>query len=87
MRKATGSYRTYSIPGKTSALVPEFAVEDLPLGRTTAQVPELAVKDLPLGRTLMMMKLTNINFFFLFKISSRAICRVTLLKLVSLDNI
>ena len=28
--KATGSYRTYSIPGKTAALVPEFAVEDLP---------------------------------------------------------
>ena len=24
------SYRAYSIPGKTSALVPEFAVEDLP---------------------------------------------------------
>ena len=24
------SYRTYSIPGKTAALVPEFAVEDLP---------------------------------------------------------
>ena len=30
MRKATGSSRTYSIPGKTTALVPEFAVEDLP---------------------------------------------------------
>ena len=28
--KATGSYRTYSIPSKTAALVPEFAVEDLP---------------------------------------------------------
>ena len=28
MRKAT--YSTYSIPGKTAALVPEFAVEDLP---------------------------------------------------------
>ena len=26
-----GSYRTYSIPGKAAALVPEFAVEDLPL--------------------------------------------------------
>ena len=25
-----GSYRTYSMPGKTAALVPEFAVEDLP---------------------------------------------------------
>ena len=30
MRKTTESYRTYSIPGKTAALVPEFAVEDLP---------------------------------------------------------
>ena len=28
--KATGSYLTYSIPGKTAALVPEFAMEDLP---------------------------------------------------------
>ena len=26
-----GSYRTYSVPGKTAALIPEFAVEDLPL--------------------------------------------------------
>ena len=25
-----GIYRTYSIPGKTAALVPEFVVEDLP---------------------------------------------------------
>ena len=30
VRKATGSYCTYSIPSKTAALVPEFAVEDLP---------------------------------------------------------
>ena len=30
MWKATGSYRTYSIPGKTAALVPEFAVVHLP---------------------------------------------------------
>ena len=30
MQKATVNYRTYSIPGKTAALVPEFAVEDLP---------------------------------------------------------
>ena len=43
------------IPSKTATLVPEFAVEDLPLGRTAALVPEFAVKDLPLGRTLMMM--------------------------------
>ena len=25
-----GYYRTYSIPGKIAALVPEFAMEDLP---------------------------------------------------------
>ena len=29
VQKAMGSYRTYSIPGKTAALVPEFVVEDL----------------------------------------------------------
>ena len=30
VRKVMGSDRTYSIPDKTAALVPEFAVEDLP---------------------------------------------------------
>ena len=40
-----------SIPRKTAVLVPEFAVEDLPLGRTEVLVPEFAVKDLPLDRT------------------------------------
>ena len=40
------------IPNKTATLVPEFAVEDMPLSRTAALVPEFAVKDLPLGRTL-----------------------------------
>ena len=29
MGKETGSYSTYSIPNKTAALVPEFAVEAL----------------------------------------------------------
>ena len=29
VQKATGSYRTYSVRGKTAALVAEFAVEDL----------------------------------------------------------
>ena len=27
--KGKGSYRNFSVPGKTAALVPEFAVEDL----------------------------------------------------------
>ena len=40
------------LPSKTANFVPEFAVEDLPLGRTAALVPEFAVKDLPFGRTL-----------------------------------
>ena len=41
MQKATGSYCTYSSLvklqplGRTAALVPEFAVKDLPLGRTS----------------------------------------------------
>ena len=39
------------IPSKTATEVPEFAMEDLPLGRNAALVPEFAVKDLPLGRT------------------------------------
>ena len=33
-------------------LVPEFAVEDLPLSRTATLVPTLAMKDLSLGRAL-----------------------------------
>ena len=43
-----------SIPSITAAWVPEFAMEDLPLGRTAALVPEFAVTDLPMGRILMM---------------------------------
>ena len=51
------------IPSKTAAKVPEFAMEDLPLGRIAALVPEFAVKDLPLGRTLMMIA-TSCNILF-----------------------
>ena len=40
------------IPSKTATYVPEFAIEDLPLGRIAALVPEFAVKDLSLGRSL-----------------------------------
>ena len=36
------------IPSKTATLVPEFAVEDLPLGKTAALVPRFSVKDLTL---------------------------------------
>ena len=31
------------IPSKAAALVPEFAMEDLPLGRIAALVPEFAM--------------------------------------------
>ena len=50
MRKATGRSHLF-ILSKTATSVPEFAVEDLPLGRTAALVAEFAVKDPPLGRT------------------------------------
>ena len=53
--ESNGKLPHLSVPSKTAALVPEFAVEDVPLSRTAALVPEFAVEDLPLGRTLMMM--------------------------------
>ena len=43
----TGKLPTLFIPSKTANLVPEIAVEDLPLGRTATLVPAFAVKDLP----------------------------------------
>ena len=51
--KSDGKLPHLLIPSKTATLVPEFAVEDLPLDRNAALVPEFAVKDLPLGRTLL----------------------------------
>ena len=53
--ESNGKLPHLSIPSKTAAWFPEFAVGDLPLGRTTALVREFTVKDLTLGRTLMMM--------------------------------
>ena len=50
--ESNGKLRHVFIPSKTATLVPEFAVEDLPLGRTAALVPEFTVKYLPLGRSL-----------------------------------
>ena len=52
MWKATGGYRTYSIPGKAAALVPVFAVKDLPSVELKAYVPALAMKGQPSGRKL-----------------------------------
>ena len=54
--ESNGKLPHLSIPGKTAARVPEFAVENLPLGRTVALVLEFAVKRLPLGRILEWMK-------------------------------
>ena len=50
--ESNGKLPRLFIPSKTATLVPEFAVEDLPLGRTAALVPGFSVKDLPLDRTL-----------------------------------
>ena len=40
------------IPSKTATYIPEFAMEDLPLGRIAALVPEFVVMDLSLDRIL-----------------------------------
>ena len=50
--KSNGKLLYLFNPSKTVTLVPEFAVEDLPLDRTAALVPAFAVKDLPSGRAL-----------------------------------
>ena len=50
--EGNGKLQHLFIPSKTATMVPELAVEDLPLARTAALVPEFAVRDLPLGRTL-----------------------------------
>ena len=39
------------VPSKTVTLIPEFAVEDLPLDRTATLVPAFTVKYLSLGRS------------------------------------
>ena len=50
--ESNGKLPHVSIPSKTAAWVPEFAVEDQPLSRTATLVPECAVKDLPGQNTL-----------------------------------
>ena len=52
--ESNGKLQHLFIPSKTATFVPEFAMEDLPLGRIAVLVPEFAMKDLPLGRRLMM---------------------------------
>ena len=43
--KSNGKLSHLFIPSKTANQVPEFAMEDLPLGRIAALVPEFPVKD------------------------------------------
>ena len=47
VQKATGSYRTYYIPIKTAALVPEFAVEDLTSAELLPRFPRLQWRTYP----------------------------------------
>ena len=50
--KSNGKLPHLFIPSKTATMVPEFAVEDLPLDRTATLVPAFVVKDLSLDRTV-----------------------------------
>ena len=45
--ESNGNLPHQLIPSKIATLVPEFAVEDMPLGRTAVLVPEFAVKTCP----------------------------------------
>ena len=47
VQKAMGSYCTYSVPGKTAVLVPEFAVEDLPLAELQPKLLHLQWRTCP----------------------------------------
>ena len=50
--ESNGKLAHLFIPSKTAALVPEFALEDLPLDRTATLLNAFEIKDVPLGRTL-----------------------------------
>ena len=47
MRKATGSYPIYEISGKITALVPEFAEEDLPSAELQPRFQRLQSRTCP----------------------------------------
>ena len=58
--ESNGNLPHLFIPSRTETLVPEFDLEELPLGRTAVLVPEFAVKDLPLvKKTLMIMTMVS----------------------------
>ena len=45
--ESNGKVSHVFIPSETATLVPEFAVEDLPLGRTAALEPEFSRSERP----------------------------------------
>ena len=47
VQKAMGSYRTYSVPGKTALLVFEFTVEDLPSTELEPRFRRLQLRTCP----------------------------------------
>ena len=49
LKREWGAERHLFIPSESATMVPEFAVEDLPLDRIATLVPAFAVIDLPLG--------------------------------------
>ena len=53
--ESNGKLPHLSIPSKTEAWVPEFAVEELPLCRTAALVPEFYSEGPALGQNTLMM--------------------------------
>ena len=78
------------IPSKTASLVPEFAVEDLPLDRTATLVRAFTVIDLPLGRILMMMMIIiiiHIRERRVIGISGSLIWSKTLMELIYLTPV
>ena len=47
VRKTAGSYRIYSNPGKTAALVPKFEVQDLPSAELQPRFRRLQLRTCP----------------------------------------
>ena len=62
--ESNGKLTHLFIPNNTAILVPQFALEDVPLGRTATLLPAFAVKDLPLGRTLMVIEWRDLTTLF-----------------------
>ena len=71
------------IPSKTAALVPEFAVEDLPLAVLHPWFLALAVKDLPLGRTLWWYKK---NCHFIWKVYVQEVHSISTIDIRSIQD-